>query len=112
MSYLVDTCVLSEARLASADSGLLEWLEQVEEHSLFVSVITFGEIQSGISRLEAGRRRRRLQGWLDQDLRLRFEGRILGLDLPSAITWGLLMGDGASRGRRPKAVDAQPLGLD
>ena len=51
-------------------------------------MLTLGELQRGISRLPASRKRSRLQTWLDADLRQRFEGRILPIDVAVALRWG------------------------
>lgn len=61
MSYLLDTCVLSELRRAQPNVGLVEWLDDVTESHLYLSVVVLGEIQQGISELVEGRRRNQLQ---------------------------------------------------
>jgi hypothetical protein len=66
----------------------VEWLAQVDEDRTFISTITIGELRHGVERLAAGIRRKRLDEWLHHDLPLRFEGRILPVDLPVAQVWG------------------------
>jgi len=51
MNYLLDTCVLSEARKRNADPGVVNWLSQASESRLYLSVIVLGEIQKGIAAL-------------------------------------------------------------
>ena len=46
--YLLDTNVVSELRRARPHGAVLSWLAGVQESSLFVSVVTIGEIQAGI----------------------------------------------------------------
>jgi len=108
MSYLLDTCVLSEARKLNADANLIGWLERVDEPQprLFLSAVTLGEIQKGISKLEASKRRRELQIWLERDLSGWFAGRILPLDAETALEWGRLQGQAARAGRTLPVIDS------
>ncbi len=87
MNYLLDTCVLSEVVRPRPNRGVIAWMESCDEGALFLSVLTLGEIQKGIEKLGAGKRRNSLQTWLDRDLRNRFAGRILDIDADVALTW-------------------------
>jgi len=42
--FLVDANVISEFIKPQPDSNVLKWLEAADPESLFVSVVTFGEI--------------------------------------------------------------------
>jgi len=90
LSYLIDTCVVSEARRRSAPA--LAWLNAVDAAALFLSVIAVGEIAKGI----AARRRTdpvaaaALGRWLD-GLRNTYADRILPIDDAVATAWGHLM---------------------
>lgn len=88
MSYLLDTCVLSEFQKPKPQASLVEWLAAQEEELLFLSSLTLGELQRGVSKLRASRKRERLQAWLDSDLRERFAGRVLAVDDEVALRWG------------------------
>jgi len=55
---------------------------------VFLSVLTVGEIQKGISTLPPSRRRTQTQHWLDVDPYRRFAGRILPIHEEVAQTWG------------------------
>lgn len=87
MNYLIDTCVLSEVVRPRPNRGVVAWMESCDEDSLFLSVLTLGEIQKGIEKLTPGKRRNTLQVWLDRDLRGRFLGRVLDVDAEVAFTW-------------------------
>lgn len=106
MRYLLDTCVLSEPGRPSPDAGVLEWLDGVAEANLFISVLSLGEIQQGISRLEQGRRRQALQRWLDVELVDRFEGQVIGFDVRTAARWGDIMGRARLAGNTLPVIDA------
>ena len=80
MRYLLNTNVVSEWTKPRPNPGVVEWLAQVDEDEVFLSVVTFAELRHGIERLPAGRRRRQLDAWLRGELAQRFEGRIALID--------------------------------
>ena len=106
MSFLLDTNVVSEWTKPRPNAGIIEWLARVEEDEVFLSVVTFAEIRHGIDRLPAGERRRRLDEWLRNDLALRFEGRIIGVDGAIADEWGRMIARREARGRAMDALVA------
>jgi predicted nucleic acid-binding protein len=105
LRYLIDTCVISEIVRKAPEKKVVDWIQAQDESALFLSVITIGEIQKGISKLPEGRRRRRLQSWLGDDLPRRFIGRILEIDPEIASRWGMISGDAERRGARIPVLD-------
>lgn len=73
------------------DANVVRWIDETDESILFLSVLTVGEIQSGIEKLTAGRERGRLESWLRADLRARFRDRILPFD--DAVAGQAVAGD-------------------
>jgi predicted nucleic acid-binding protein len=106
MSFLLDTNVLSQPMKERPNPGVLAWLSRVDEDQVFVSVVSITELRFGVERLAIGKRRERLDGWLRKDLILRFEGRILPIDLRIADACGGLMARSESMGRPMEARDA------
>jgi toxin FitB len=106
MSFLLDTNVVSEPMRARPNAGVLFWLAQVDEDSVFVSVVTITELRYGIERLATGKRRDRLEGWLRKDLTSRFGERILPVDLEIADACGRLVARSETIGRPIEARDA------
>ncbi len=106
MNYLLDTCVISELIKHNAERRVLGWIDTVPEDRLHLSVLTLGELHKGIARLDAGDRRRRLEKWLSDDVRKRFEGRIVTLDEEALALWGRIMGEGERRGRTWPIMDS------
>ena len=51
MSYLLDTCVVSELIARVPNPRVSAWVQQTPEHLLHLSVITLGELQKGVARL-------------------------------------------------------------
>jgi toxin FitB len=88
--FLLDTNIISELVKPRPEANVTAWIEDTDESLLYLSVLTFGEIRRGIAALPQSRRRATLEAWLDKDLRTRFEGRILNIDLEVADRWGLL----------------------
>lgn len=106
MNYLLDTCLLSELRKPEPDAGVVAWVSDIDESRLFISVLCLGEIQKGVAKLENGQRKNAFQHWLEKDLLVRFEGRILPLDLDMALEWGFMSAATESRGKPAPVVDA------
>lgn len=105
MRYLLDTCVISEVVRPRPDARVMEWMEQCPGESAFLSVLTLGQIQKGIRRLTDTKRRNTIQRWLDNDLRTRFEDRILSVDEDVALTWGLIQSEAERRGATIPVID-------
>ena len=68
MSYLIDTNILSELRRKSANPGVVEWFAQRPATTLYLSVLTLGEIRKGIEGDSDCSRRQVLLDWLETDL--------------------------------------------
>ena len=90
MNYLLDTCVLSEYTRRKPDGKVIQWMDAIQDDELFISVITFGEIQRGIDKLTESHRKTDLVTWMNEDLVNRFDGRIVPIDLETMLLWGNL----------------------
>jgi predicted nucleic acid-binding protein len=106
VSFLLDTNVVSEWTKPRPNPGVVEWLGQVDEDEVFLSVVTFAELRHGIERLPVSTRRRQLDEWARNELPLRFEARIVGVDGAIADEWGRLVARREGRGRPIQAMDA------
>ena len=106
MKYLLDTCTVSEFTKLQPDAGLVEWLRATPEANLYLSALTLGEIQQGISRLVVSARRQRLQSWLDDDLQPRFASRVLPADAAICLLWGDLRMRAAQSGHTLPVLDS------
>ncbi|OAI74861.1 recombinase, partial [Ralstonia solanacearum] len=84
MSYLIDTNVLSELRRKQPDARVLAWMQDRPRQSLYLSVLTLGEIRKGIERLDDAARRQHLIDWLETELPNYFLGRLLDIDAHTA----------------------------
>lgn len=106
MTYLLDTNLLSEWTKPRPNSGVVAWLAEADEDRLFISVITLAELRHGVERMAIGARRRQLDEWLRNELTLRFEGRILPIDVAIADAWGRAVAHCETKGRPMNAMDA------
>ena len=106
MSFLLDTSVVSELVRKSPHLPVLNWVSEQDETSLYLSVITIGEIEKGIARLPASARRSRLQSWVRRDLIARFGERLLAIDIRAATRWGALTGESEKRGVPLPVIDS------
>ena len=103
MSYLIDTNVLSELRRKAPDPRVVAWLQARPRQSLFLSVLTLGEIRKGLERVQEPARKQTLLDWLEVELPNYFVGRVLTIDAATADRWGRLMAQAA---RPLPAIDA------
>lgn len=105
MSYLLDTNVLSELTKPVPERALLDWFASQQKDDLWVSVITFGEIERGILLLNEGRRKKNLLAWLER-VRAEFEDRTLPVDAPVMRTWAKMYSKPAYKGTMRDALDS------
>lgn len=103
MSYLIDTNVLSELRRKTPDAKVQQWFSQRPTGTLYLSVLTLGEVRKGIEALTDSPRRLSLLDWLETALPAFFQGRILPIDAAVADRWGRMV---AQAGRPVPAIDS------
>jgi toxin FitB len=106
VTYLLDTCLLSELLRKEPRSSVVAWLKGQSEQELYVSVLTLGELRKGIAKLASDVRRRELESWVDRDLKGRFGARLLGVDEGIATAWGSLCGEAERRGQPLPVIDS------
>jgi toxin FitB len=93
--YLIDTNVVSEARKRNkANPGVARFFDEARtnEDTVYVSVITIGEIRRGIELIrhrDDTRQARRLENWLGLILK-EYEEHILDFTHDEAQVWGRL----------------------
>jgi len=105
VSFLLDTVVVFELVRKSPSTAVLKWIDGQDEASLYLSVLTIGELEKGIARLPASVRRNRLLSWVRRDLVERFGGRLLPIDMRTAARWGSVTGESEKRGRPLPVID-------
>ena len=106
MKYLLDTCLISELVKKEPNPAVVSWLDEEDEQKLFLSVLNLGELQKGISKLPDNAKKDELQAWVTLDLVERFAGRILEIDLATALCWGRLQGEAEQSGEKLPVMDS------
>jgi toxin FitB len=106
VNFLLDTNAVSELMKPRPNPGLTGWLEETDEDRIFLSVVSIAEIRYGVERMAAGQKRDRLESWLEDELPLRFDGRLLFVDAVVADAWGRTVSRSEAAGRPIKAMDA------
>jgi len=88
--WLLDTNVVSELRKKQPSRVVLSWISKLPHQSIFMSVVTIGEIQLGIETLRPrdAARAGQIEAWLEQ---LAASSNVIGLDTATLRMWGKLM---------------------
>lgn len=106
MNYILDTCVISELIKNASEQKVVNWIDRVDEDKLYLSVITIGELEKGISKLKSSKRKVVITEWLHEDLLIRFSNRILILDIDILLQWGKMMASLESQGIKMPTIDS------
>lgn len=88
--YLLDTNVVSELRKPKPHGAVLAWLKELKDEQIFLSAVTFGELQRGIERTRAQSRIKaeEIDSWVE---RLAGTSQILPMDATCFREWARLM---------------------
>ncbi len=105
MRYLLDTNIISEFTKNQPDPSVIGWPRERTNDDLFLSVVTIGEIQQGISRLPASQRQRDLRIWLNESLLMVYADRILPIDIAVVMQWGTLTARLIGQGKKMPVMD-------
>ena len=91
MSYLIDTCIISEFVKRKPSDQVRNWFNQQQETQLLISVISIAEIKKGIYKIKPSQPERasKLQDWLNR-LELSFSQRILPINDDVLEKWAQL----------------------
>jgi toxin FitB len=104
MKFLLDTNVISELIKSSPDPNVLAWFSQVPEEHTFISVLTLGELSSGIDKLPDGMKKNDLILWFDK-LSNSFSRQTFPIDSETALQWGRLSAARGKQGRPLPVID-------
>ncbi|EEZ80077.1 MAG: nucleic acid-binding protein [uncultured Candidatus Thioglobus sp.] len=102
---MLDTCVISELIKPQPNRSVVSWLQSQTENDLYLSVLTFGEIEKGIEKAANEARKSKLKLWVEEDLKQRFKGRILAIDLDVCTKWGEIQARTELLGKPVPSID-------
>lgn len=105
-NYLLDTCLVSELAKRQPNQGVVDWVLAQDHNTLFISSITLGEIQKGITKLADSAKKHDLQTWLNNDVRARFMGKTIAIAANEALQWGELLAVAEAKGQPMPIVDS------
>jgi len=87
VSFLLDTCVLSESTRPTPDKGVVTWLADTPEGIKHISVLSLAEVKFGILCAPTGQRRVNLETWYEQILRPSVVHRLIPFGELEALKW-------------------------
>lgn len=105
MKYLLDTCVLSEFVRTAPEARVLAWINARAETDLYAAATSLAELQRGVARLPASRRKTDLMVWLEK-LQAGFADRILPFTGQTGAYWGEMCARVEANGRTMAAFDS------
>jgi toxin FitB len=103
---ILDTNVVSELMRPKPSQGVLAWLQRHSGNDVYTTAITVAEIQYGIARLPAGRRRDALLQ-AASEIFAAFPGQVLSFDLAAAGAYADVVAHRDSIGNPIDGFDAQ-----
>jgi predicted nucleic acid-binding protein len=106
VTYLLDTCVISELAAKRPAPEVERWIKGTDPESVFLSVVTIGEIRKGIEKVRDPQRKVALDSWLHDELLIRFRSRVAVLDVEVLLEWGALVGRLETQGTPMPAMDS------
>ena len=93
--FLLDTNIPSEMLRPRPDANVAAWVKRQSNETLFVSVVTMGELRRGATLLgERSPRRLELERMIHEKVPSWFQNRILPVTQTIAERWGTLDGEG------------------
>jgi toxin FitB len=105
VKYLLDTDVVSQYAKNRPDPRVDAWIERTDDSDLYLSAFTLAELSFEIHSLAPGKKRARLEGWLEDDLYMQFFNRIIFFDLDIVARYGSLMARATQAGFSPGVMD-------
>jgi predicted nucleic acid-binding protein len=107
MSYLIDTCVISEFVKRKPNDHVRNWYNLQQEIQLFISAVSLAEIKKGIYKIKPSQPERalKLQNWLDK-LELSFSQRILPINNDVLEQWAQISASMERQGNTLAVMDS------
>ena len=103
--FLLDTNIPSELMRTRPEPKVTEWVAAQDINTLFLSVVSIGELETGFTTMRDGARRAHLEALLEHHLKVLFPGRVLPVTQTIAARWGRLDGMRQLVGRPLSAPD-------
>lgn len=108
---ILDTNILSAVMQKTPDPTVVNWLDCQARESIWTTAITVFEIRLGLSILEKGKRREKLELAFTLALQEVLEGRVLSFDEPAALAAGEIAAKRRRQGITVDMRDTQIAGI-
>ncbi len=107
MTYLIDTCIMSEFVKKVPNPQVSRWFNQQSIEQLFLSSVTIAEIKKGIYKIQSSQpeRYQKLKIWL-QKLEIEFYSRILPINDEILDSWAKLSANAELKGKKLAVMDS------
>ena len=101
MTYLIDTCVMSEFVKKAPNPQVSQWFNQQPMEQLFLSSITIAEIKKGIYKIQNSQpeRYQKLKIWL-QKVEIEFYSRVLPIHDDILDNWAKFSANAELKGKK------------
>lgn len=96
---ILDTNVISEPLKRAGDPAVLEWLDQQDIETLYLTAVTVAELRFGIAVLPLGRRKHHLEEDFEQRILSLFRERILPFDEAATVTYARIRATAKAGGK-------------
>jgi toxin FitB len=103
--FLLDTNIQSELTRPMPDSLVRDWVAAQDNASLYLSVVSVGELRWGFTAMPQSKRRTQLEQWFEQYLLPLFGDRILPVTQSIGGRWGVLGGECQAKGTPLNTAD-------
>jgi toxin FitB len=108
---LLDTNVVSEGWKPRPSAAVISWLDAQAPQELYLCTPVLAELRYGVARLPPGKRRERIEAWVNRLEAEIYRDRILMLDADAAAEFGRLAAIRERLGRRMEPMDALIAGI-
>lgn len=108
---IIDTNIVSEMMRPSPETTVINWFNNQETNSLYLTTISIAEIRYGIRALPDGKRSQLLAEGFNALIENAFKNRILNFDEGAAYQYGEVMGKRKEIGRPLDCLDGQIIAI-
>lgn len=105
MGFLLDTCLVSEFFKKQPDANVIQWFGSQRPETLFLSVLTIGELRKGLLKLPPSQKTELVGLWLEEAKTI-YGGRILKFDLSTAETLAKIRAMSEADGKPISMIDS------
>ncbi|MDH6099365.1 type II toxin-antitoxin system VapC family toxin [Anabaenopsis tanganyikae CS-531] len=107
MTYLIDTCIMSEFFKKVPNPQVSQWFNQQSIEQLFLSSVTIAEIKKGIYKIQNSQMERyqKLKIWL-QKVEREFSSQILPINDEILDSWAKFSANAELQGKKLAVMDS------